>query len=127
MARTWILRTDTKGTGAQMVPLETATQRSVEPEPVFVPEKRKPRPEAEPKARAPRKFRVVDVMTRQVLVDGAGTRETVDALKDVRSMIDVSMYVWHEEQNRWRLLTLADQRAMWELARRATESTAVGR
>ncbi len=118
MARTWILRTDTKGTGAQMVPLETITERSADPEPVFVPRKHEPRPETEePKTRAPWKFRVVDLMTREVLVDDAGTREAVDALKDVRSIVDVSIYVWAED-DRWRLLPLADQRAIWELAHR---------
>lgn len=119
MARTWVLRTDTKGTGAQMVPLETVTQRSVESEPVFVPKKHEPRPETEqPRIRPSRKFRVVDVMTRRVLVDEASTRETVDALTGVRSIVDVSVYVWDEQQGRWRLLTLADQRALRELARR---------
>ncbi len=102
-----------------MVPLETITDRSADAEPVFVPKKPEPRPEHEqPTARAQRRFKVLDVMTRQTLVDDAGTRETVDALKDVRSIVDVSIYVWDEEQDRWRLLTLADQRAMWNLSRR---------
>jgi hypothetical protein len=32
-------------------------------------------------------------------------------------MIDVSVSVWQEERDRWRLLTLAEQRLMWQLAR----------
>lgn len=101
-----------------MVPLDAVTKRSAEAEPLFVPKKPDRRPEPQQPARGPRRFKVVDVMTREVLTDEASTREAIEVLKDVRSIVDVSIYVWHEEQDRWRLLTLADQRGMWELARR---------
>ena len=42
MGKTWILRTETKGTGATMVPLETLTERGSEPEPLRVIRKAKP-------------------------------------------------------------------------------------
>ncbi len=117
MAKTWILHTETKGTGAQMVPLETVTKRSDSVEPVFVPRKA-PRP-AEPQPPSdttPRRFRIVDVMTRlPVLADGS-PRQAIDALKDVRSVVDVDVCVWHEERRRWRRLTFAEQRALLELA-----------
>ena len=116
MAKTWVLRTETKGTGAEMVPLEKVEQRSSATKPVFVPREpvRRAEPEALPKA--PKRFKIVDVMTRQPLIEDAGARETVDALKPVRSVVDVSVYVWQEEDDRWRLLSLAEQRAMWDLA-----------
>jgi hypothetical protein len=114
----WVLHTETKGTGAQMVPLETVTKRSPAAEPIFVPRKPQPREEEAPKPRAARRFRVVDVMTRQALADGATAREAIDVLKDVRSIVDVDVYVWQEERDRWRMLTFAEQRAMWELAER---------
>jgi hypothetical protein len=57
-------------------------------------------------------------MTRQTLVDEASTQEAVNALKGVRSAVDVNVYVWHEERDSWRLLPFADKRAMLELARR---------
>jgi hypothetical protein len=60
---------------------------------------------------------VVDVRTREELAAGADARETLDVLRRVRSMIDVSVAVWQEERDRWRLLTLAEQRLMWQLAR----------
>lgn len=116
MAKKWILHTETKGTGAQMVPLESITQRSSTTQPVFVPREPSPRAEPEPKPKAPRRFRVVDVMTRRPLAEDASTRETVDALKRVRSIVDVNVYVWQEDDYRWRLLSLAEQRAMWDLA-----------
>jgi hypothetical protein len=117
MAKTWVLHTETKGTGAQMVPLESVENRSSATAPVFVP--REPTRSGEPEAKPtpPRRFKVLDVMTREPLVDGAGTRETVEALKDVRSMVDVNVYVWQEDQERWRLLSLGEQRAIWDLAR----------
>jgi len=120
MGRTWVLQTETKGTGAQMVPLERTTKRPATVEPVFVPRKtrRAPKPPASERA-SPRRFRIVDVMTRQPIVDGASTREAVDALKEIRSIVDANVYVWEEELERWRLLSLAEQRAMWELSRSA--------
>jgi hypothetical protein len=57
-------------------------------------------------------------MTRQTLVDEASTQEAVNALRGVRSAVDVNVYVWHEERDSWRLLPFADKRAMLELARR---------
>jgi hypothetical protein len=32
---------------------------------------------------------------------------------------DPVVYVWQEDQSRWRLLPLDEQRALWELSRRA--------
>jgi hypothetical protein len=116
MTKKWVLHTETKGTGAQMVPLESITERPNATQPVFVP--REPRRRAEPEAKPtkPRRFRVVDVMTRQPLIEDGSTRQTVDALNRVRSIVDVNVYVWHEGEDRWRLLTLAEQRAMWDAA-----------
>jgi hypothetical protein len=116
MAKKWVLHTETKGTGAQMVPLESVEQRSSTVEPVFVPREPLRRADPETRPRAAKRFKVVDVMTRAPLVDGAGTRATVEALRDVRSFVDVNVYVWREEHDRWRLLSLAEQRAMWDLA-----------
>jgi hypothetical protein len=98
-----------------MVPLETITKRS-SGEPLSVPPKPKPREQAPAQSRAPRKFRVIDVMTRQPLLDGGSGRDALAALRNARSVVDVSVYVWHDEQEQWRLLTLPEQRALWELA-----------
>ena|SRR5947209_3376916 len=117
MGTTWILRTETKGTGAQMVPLESVTQRSSPTEPVFVPRKPARRKAAPTVTRAPRKFRIIDVMTRRQLADDVSGRAALEVLKAVRSTVDVNVYVWLEDRERWQLLTLAEQRAMWELAR----------
>lgn len=117
MAKTWVLRTETKGTGAQMVPLESVTTRRSADRPVLVPRRpRRPREAPAPEPKAPRRFKVVDVMTRQTLADDAGAREVVGLLTGVRSVIDVNVYVWQEERDDWRLLTMAEQQTMWDLA-----------
>ncbi len=124
MTTTWVLHTETKGTGAQMVPLETVTKRASSPEPVFVP-RQVPEPAQMPAAAPPqtaRRFRVVDVMTRQPIVEDGDAREAMSALVRVRSLIDVNVYVWQEERELWRLLSLAEQRAMRDLAAAATQS-----
>ena len=121
MGRTWVLDTETKGTGAHMVPLEQVTKRASAVEPVFVP--RSPggpatpaRPEAPgPRVRTPHRFRIVDVQTRATLADDVSTRDAVDVLGGVRSLLDVTVYTWEPDGSRWRLLTVAEQRAMWEL------------
>jgi hypothetical protein len=118
MAKTWILRTETKGTGAQMVPLEERPNRSEPVEPVFVPGPPRPSAEpAEPEKQVPRRFRMMDVMTRELLVEDGSLREVVDALQGVRSVVDVQVYVWQPEHDRWRRLTFDEERAILDLAR----------
>jgi hypothetical protein len=119
MGRTWILDTETKGTGAHMVPLERATKRPSPVEPVFVPRTPTRPLEAEapaPQVKTPHTFRIVDVQTRRTLADGASTREAVDVLRGVRSLLDVNVYTWDQEHARWRLLAVSEQRAMWGFA-----------
>ena len=118
MAKTWVLRTETKGTGAEVVPLESVTQQATSVEPVFIPRKstRSADADVEPESRAPLRFRVVDVMTREPLLDDGAGPEAIEALRHVRSIVDVDVYVWHPERDRWRRLTFAEERAMFELA-----------
>jgi hypothetical protein len=117
MAKTWILDTQTKGTGANMVPLEDARadERPRERPHVDVPPKPRPRPQPAPEPRRPPRFKVVDLMTRATLAEDADGRTTVDVLKTVRSLVDVHISRWDEERGAWRLLTLGEQRAIWEL------------
>src|SRR4051812_18417551 len=102
MAKIWVLDTETKGTGAQMVPLEKKQGGDEDRgHPVIVAPERREKPPKAPEPRGPRRFKVVDVMTREVLAEGAGARVTVDLLKEVRSMVDVSVYVWEERAGKW--------------------------
>lgn len=116
MGKTWVLSTETKGTGATMVPLERVTKSSSRGEPLVVPPKPRPRLPQPPTPRAPRRFKIVDVMTQETLADDATTRQAVDVLKQVRSIVDVYVYVWLQEYERWRMLTFSERRTMWELA-----------
>jgi hypothetical protein len=115
MARIWVLDTETKGTGAEMVPLEKVLRRDApRSERISVARRRdRRRPARQPRA-APR-FRVVDVMTQEVLADGADTRATVEALRRVRTLVDVLIQVWDESAGRWQLITHRDRAALWKL------------
>ena len=115
MGRIWVLDTETKGTGAEMVPLESVQKKAAPRRERFLaPRSREPRPPKPVEPRAPRRFRVVDVATRAVLADDVGARDALNALADVRSSVDVEVFVWEPERDRWRLLTLGEQRTLWE-------------
>ena len=111
----WVLDTETKGTGAQMVPLDTTVKEGARPSVV----RERPVREKEPAPREPRRFKVVDVMTRQVLAEDAGTHETVELLKRMRSSVDVTVHVWEAGAGKWQPLTQREQKMLWDLASRA--------
>jgi hypothetical protein len=111
----WVLDHETKGTGAQMLPLDkvrdsTRTTRG----PVVVREVQ-PLPEKAPEPLGPRKFKIVDVMTRQVLAEDVGARTAVDVLEGIRSVVDVNVYVWRDSVQEWLQLSQRDRRTLWEL------------
>lgn len=114
MGKIWILDTETKGTGAHMVPLEKALKKPApRGEPLVAPRSRRPRPAGAPEPRPPRRFKVVDVMSGQVLAEDADARATVEVLDDVGSVVDVRIYVWQPEAQRWRLLTHGERKKLW--------------
>jgi hypothetical protein len=118
MGKVWVLDTETKGTGAEMVPLEKALERPTEKRRLFADLKPEPRREEAPEASETRsrpRFKVVDVMTREALVEDVGTRAAVEALAGVRSAVDVSVYVWEETRDRWRQLSHRERRLLWDL------------
>src|SRR3954470_9436513 len=117
MAREWILDSDTKGTGAEMVPLDKAEEKRTAPgRGVIVAPERRERPPKPARPRGPRRFKVVDVMTRQALGEDLDARAAVDLLKGVRSFVDVSVYVWEDEAGAWQQLTQREQRMLWDRA-----------
>jgi hypothetical protein len=127
VAKTWILDTATKGTGASVVPLDRA-QKPASPsgDKLYVPPKPRPKKPPEPKPRVPRRFKVVDVVTREVLAEHADTRRTLGVLRDVRSMVDVHVSVHDPETGTWRLLSLGEQRTLWDARDRVADVTEPG-
>jgi hypothetical protein len=117
---TWVLDTETKGTGAEMIPLERLEERKrlkVEREPVRVvargePAGQEPAPEPEGPP-APRRFKVVSVLSRQVLAEDVGISGALDALRGVGSVVDANVYVWEPEDDDWRPLSLTERRTLW--------------
>jgi hypothetical protein len=120
VAKVWVLDTETKGTGAQMVPLEKVLRK-----PGSEPElRRRPPPKPRPKQKAPepvppRRFRVIDALSRQVLADDANAPETLEVLRRVSQPVDVSIYVWEHKPQEWRLLTNRERNLLWEFRDRA--------
>jgi hypothetical protein len=121
MAKTWVLDTETKGTGAEMVPLEKVQQRRRSAqEGARAAErrrwrfrKREPEPPAE-RPRQPRRFKVVDVMTREALAEDVPVRRVLELLGESRSVVDSIVYVWDREQDDWRPLTMREQKLLWD-------------
>lgn len=113
----WVLDTHTKGTGANMVPLDRVLRRGAEQVPGFVlPERKRPdSPSTEP--RKPYRFKVVDVMTRQVLAEDVDARDAVGALEGARSIVDVTIYVRDDVAGRWRRLAFGEMKALWDQRR----------
>jgi hypothetical protein len=112
--KVWVLDTETKGTGAQMVPLDSVLKQPQPKEHFLPPSARRHKPSPEPVERAPRRFRIVDVSTRQVLGDELDARATLELLAGQRSSVDVNVSVWEPGEERWRLLTLPEKRLLWE-------------
>jgi hypothetical protein len=114
VTKTWVLDTETKGTGANMVPLEKRTTKPDRSQDVlYVPRKHTPAPAQPPAPKPARTFKVMDVVSRQVLAEGTDTRRTVDVLKSVRSIVDVQVYVWQSARETWRMLGLDEVRLLW--------------
>jgi hypothetical protein len=117
MARkVWVLDTETKGTGAQVVPLEKVLRKPTSGEQlnVHAPPKHEPRPPKAPEPKRPRAFRIVDVTSGDVLGEHLDTRAAIAALEDVGSVVDVRIYAWDHSSERWVLLTLGEQKSLWE-------------
>jgi hypothetical protein len=113
VGKPWVLDTGTKGTGAEMVPLEKVLEEPGPTRPpIIVPTERRT-PAKAPEPRVPWRFKVVDVMTRQVLAEDAHAASTLDLLSGIRSMVDVSVYVWDPKRAAWRPLTLGERQTLW--------------
>jgi hypothetical protein len=54
-------------------------------------------------------------MSARVLAEGVDTRETLELLAGMRSALDARIYTWVPAAGRWRLLTLGERRALWEM------------
>ncbi len=119
MAKTWVLDTETKGTGAHIAPLDAGAKPKPEPELELVTLERAPRTPEAAAAPAPLSFKVIDVLGARVLGEDIDARAAVDLLAGMRSVLDARIYVWSESRARWRLLTLAEHRSLWRFRERA--------
>ncbi len=114
MAKTWVLDTETKGTGAEMVPIEkkrAQPRRERELALVELGGPAKAQPAESPPA--PRLFKVVDVLSARTLAENVVAQDAVRALESLGSVLDARISVWSPERGRWRLLSLGEAKAMW--------------
>jgi hypothetical protein len=81
---------------------------------LWVPPQKTPREPKPPEPAAPRRFRVLDVVTRAVLLEDGSVGEMLALLGTVEHINDVNLYVWEPAGERWRLLSIAEQRVVWE-------------
>jgi hypothetical protein len=118
----WVLDTETKGTGAEMVPLERLEKerkrQKGDRERIRVIARDDSvagnEPATEPEApRGARRLKVVNVLSRQVLADDVGVAEALQALRGVNSVVDVNVYVWEPSEEDWRPLTVSERRTLW--------------
>src|SRR6185503_14113979 len=82
MAKTWVLETSTKGTGANIVPLDDEQDAPESPpvrerERLWVHKPTNPRPAPKPEPKRPRRFKVVEITTHRVLAEDADARATI--------------------------------------------------
>lgn len=118
----WVLDTETKGTGAEMVPLERLEKerkrqkgdreriRVIARDDSVAGNEPATKPEG---PRVARRLKVVNVLSRQVLADDVGVAEALQALRAVNSVVDVNVYVWEPSEEDWRPLTLSERRTLW--------------
>jgi hypothetical protein len=123
MAKTWVLDTETKGTGAHIAPLDGDRRRAREPELDLVTFERPARAPSQPAPREPLKLKVVDVLGARVLGEDLGVRDAVRLLEGMRSALDARIYVRAPDSGRWRLLSLDEVKALWRF-RRETDTAA---
>jgi hypothetical protein len=132
MGKVWVLDTETKGTGAEMVPLEKLLERrrSAPSERIKV-IRRKPDRGAGERAVAadadagaatePHRFKVVDAVTGQVLAEDAAAREAVAALAGLRSVVDARIDMWDPATAEWRPLSLGEKKVLWGFRSRSAD------
>src|SRR5262245_31248072 len=115
----WVLDTETKGTGAEMVPLERLQERKRlrgRRERIRVIDRTEPEAQNEPQIetpRGPRRFRIVDVLTRRALADDVGVSDALQVLSCVERIVDANVYVWEPGKDDWRPLTMPERRTLW--------------
>lgn len=121
MAKTWVLDTETKGTGAEVVPIEKKLARRGRERDLALVELGggAPKPPPEAPAPEPTRLKVVHVPSGTTLAEDVGVRDAVAALAGMRSVLDARISVWSPERGRWRILPLAEAKRLWELRDRA--------
>ncbi|HSD25575.1 MAG TPA: hypothetical protein VLB79_14740 [Solirubrobacterales bacterium] len=118
----WVLDTETKGTGAEMVPLERLERERNRPkggrERIRVISRDDPKVLDEPRQQAgerriARRFKIVDVRSREALAEDVGLAEALETLRGVGGVVDVNVFIRHADDEDWHPLTLSERKTLW--------------
>jgi len=126
MAKTWVLDTETKGTGAHIAPLKRddgAKPRKLNLVRFHPPAAERGSGSAAAEESVPARalrFKVVDILASRVVVEDVTLAAALRALGSSRKAIDARVYVRRSDGGRWELLSLADTRRLWSLRQRAS-------
>ncbi|MCW3031213.1 MAG: hypothetical protein JWM66_1346 [Solirubrobacterales bacterium] len=114
MAKTWVLDTETKGTGAHIAPLRPADGKPAPARELSLVTLERPvRASAAEPAVATTRLKVVDILGARTLGEDVDIRQAVRLLEGVRSVLDVRVFVRARPSDRWRLLGLDELKALW--------------
>jgi hypothetical protein len=120
VGKVWVLDTETKGTGAEMRPLPKQRPPSGGGARMVLTQRPKKRPPRMTEPTGPRSFKVVDVMTKEVIAEDSDAQATVAALRTIRSVVDIDIFVWEQKLLRWRQLSFGEKRVLWDRRTNAT-------
>jgi hypothetical protein len=95
-----------------MVPLEKVLKQPAPGRDEFAPPRPRPRAAPAPEPPAPRRFKIVEVASGRVLAEDVDARAAIRALGGAANLVDLRVYVWQPKSQRWRLLTLAEQKTL---------------
>jgi hypothetical protein len=110
-----------------MVPLEKALKPNrAQQELALFRFNRPPHPTEPPEPPAPLLFKLVNVLSAEVLAEGIGARDTVELLERMSSVLDVRIFQWMAKTGRWRLLTLDESKALWQFRGRVGDLQPAG-
>jgi hypothetical protein len=127
MRKVWVLDTETKGTGAEMVPLEKLVERrrsAPNRERIKVIRRKPDRGVGESGGadyrdvpEEPHRFKVVDAISGKLLAEDAGAQEAVAALEGMRSVVDARIDVRDPATGDWRPLSMGEKKVLWGFRR----------
>ena len=112
----WVLDTETKGTGANVVPLESTLRKPAGPRRAALraAQARSAAPGARPRRGRRAPTRSSTSPPARSWREDVDTRAAIRVLEGLGSVVDVRIYVWDDTTEHWVLLTLGEHKSLWD-------------